>query len=266
MVISFGGWLAIDGASVDRFKKKNKYFLFLFSKLSFVRYDEGMDTTTPTSPALALMPQAWREILGYLKKHGEARADVLAEHLGITPSGLRQHLAVLGRDGLVRHRELRDGPGRPKHLYALTALSDALFPRAYAELTNELLEYATQEDADLVGRLFERRAERRLQGALARLEGLDFPQKVATVAKILDEDGYLADFEALPDGSFRVREHNCMVLGVARRFGHACSSELDFLRRALPEAEIQRVQHMLAGAHACAYVITPPSSGSPPAP
>lgn len=211
--------------------------------------------STPSSPALDLMPQAWREILGYLKKHGEARADELAGHLGITASGLRQHLAVLGRDGLVRHRELRDGPGRPKHLYALTGLADALFPRAYAELTNELLEYAGEEDAALVERLFEKRAERRLQGALARLEGKPFAEKVAEVAKILDEDGYLADFEALPDGSFRIREHNCMVLGVAQRFGHACSSEIDFLGRALPEAEIQRVQHMLAGSHACAYLL-----------
>jgi DeoR family suf operon transcriptional repressor len=226
-----------------------------------MRYNAGMNQAA--APALALMPAAWREILQYLKMHGEARADALAAHLGITASGLRQHLAVLGRDGLVQHREVREGPGRPKHWYALTPLADALFPRAYAELTNELLDYAADEDAELVGRLFERRAERRLQGALARLAGLDFPAKVAEVAKILDEDGYLADFEALPDGSFRVREHNCMVLGVAKKFGHACSSEIDFLRRALPEAEIQRVQHMLAGSHACAYEIRRPA---PPAP
>ncbi|MDB5101672.1 MAG: putative transcriptional regulator [Cyanobacteria bacterium RYN_339] len=210
---------------------------------------------TPAAPALALMPAAWREILQYLKMHGEARADALAGHLGITPSGLRQHLAVLGRDGLVQHRELREGPGRPKHLYALTGLADALFPRAYAELTNELLDYADDEDAELVGRLFERRAERRLQGAIGRLEDKPFGAKVAEVARILDEDGYLADFEAMPDGSYRLREHNCMVLGVAKRFGHACSSEIDFLRRALPEADVQRVQHMLAGSHACAYEI-----------
>jgi len=141
--------------------------LFYFPKADPLRYNAAM--STPSAPALALMPQAWREILCYLKKHGEARADALATHLGITASGLRQHLTTLGRDGLVRHRELRDGPGRPKHLYALTPLADALFPRAYAELTNELLDYAEDEDADLVGRLFERRSERRLQGALARL-------------------------------------------------------------------------------------------------
>lgn len=214
-------------------------------------------TKTPSSPALALMPAAWREILQALKKRGEARADALAALLGITPSGLRQHLAVLGRDGLVRHREVRDGPGRPKHFYALTPMADALFPRGYAELTNELLDYAEDEDSALVERLFQRRADRRLAGALTRLDGQPFDRKVAIVAQILDEDGYLADFEALPDGTYRITEHNCMVLGVARKFGHACSSEIDFLRRALPEADVQRVHHMVGGAHVCSYAVRP---------
>lgn len=237
------------------FKKKNKYFLFIFSKTGNVRYHGHMPESTPAAPALALMPAAWRDILQFLKKRGEARTDELAAHLGITPSGLRQHLTVLARDGLVRHRELRDGPGRPKHVYELTPMADALFPRAYAELTNELLDYATEEDEALVQRLFQRRADRRLDGARARLDGRPFAQRVQELARVLDEDGYLAEFEALPDGTFRVTEHNCMVLGVAKRYGHACSSELDFLRRALPDAEIERVKHMVGGHHVCAYEV-----------
>ena len=44
--------------------------------------------------------------------------------MAMTPSGVRQHLAVLARDGLVRHREQREGPGRPKHYYALTPVAE----------------------------------------------------------------------------------------------------------------------------------------------
>ena len=79
----------------------------------------------------------------------------------------------------------------------------------------------------------------------------------AELARILDEDGYLADFEALPDGTFRITEHNCAILGVARRWGLACVTEIDFLREALPEARIERVAHMMAGAHVCRYEIAP---------
>ena len=50
------------------------------------------------------------------------------------------------------------------------------------------------------------------------------------LTRILDEDGYLADAERLDDGSWRIVEHNCAILGVAARYGQACSSELEFLR------------------------------------
>ena len=76
------------------------------------------------------------------------------------------------------------------------------------------------------------------------------------LARILDEDGYLADFQPSPDGDgFLITEHNCAILGVARRYGQACSSEIGFLREALPEAKIERIQHMIAGAHSCAYEV-----------
>ena len=80
---------------------------------------------------------------------------------------------------------------------------------------------------------------------------------MAELARILDEDGYLADFDARPDGTFRITEHNCAVLDVAERYGHACSSEIAFLRDVLPDASVERVSHMIAGGHSCAYVVTP---------
>jgi DeoR family suf operon transcriptional repressor len=209
------------------------------------------------APSLATLPQTRREILQALKKRGELGADDLAEQLGLTTSGVRQHLVGLTSDGLVTHRQVREGPGRPRHCYHLTPAADGLFPRAYSELTNELLGYAGDEEPELVERLFERRRRRRVDGASVRLAGLDFGAKVAELARILDEDGYLADFQANPDGTFLVTEHNCAILGVARRYGQACSSEIEFLRDALPEANIERVQHMIAGAHSCAYEIKP---------
>ena len=51
---------------------------------------------------------------------------------------------------------------------------------------------------------------------------------------ILDEDGYLAEAERLADGSWRITEHNCAILTVAHGFAQACTSELAFIRDALP--------------------------------
>lgn len=209
------------------------------------------------APALAGLPATRRAILFALKKRGEAGVQELAAGLGITVSAVRQHLAGLAAAGFVAHRRAKAGPGRPRHVYRLSGAAEGLFPRRYGELANELLSYVEDEDPEVLERIFERRRRRRVQGAIARLEGKGFADRVAELARILDEDGYLADFEALPDGSFRITEHNCAVLGVARRWGLACTTEIDFLREALPDARIERVAHMIAGGHVCRYEVTP---------
>jgi DeoR family suf operon transcriptional repressor len=213
--------------------------------------------TATRNNALASLPESRRRILVFVKRRGEAAAEEIAAELAITLSGARQHLSALERDGLLEHHSARGGPGRPKHVYVLTAAGDALFPRAYAELTNELLEYVEDEDPALLERIFDRRAQRRLLRTRARTAGLPFPEQVRIVAEVLDEDGYLADFARRDDGAFVITEHNCAVLGVALRYRHACSSELDFLQAALPAAEVTRIAHRINGGHVCAYLVTP---------
>lgn len=208
-------------------------------------------------PALAELPATRRALLVALRKRGEARAEELAAELGITVSAVRQHLHSLAAADLVVHREERPGPGRPRHVYRLGAAADALFPRSYGELTVELLDYIGDEDPALVQRAFERRRRARVERVQERLEGLSFAARVAEVARVLDEDGYLAECERLPDGSYRILEHNCAILAVAQRYGHACGTEIAFLREVLPEAEVTRVAHILSGSHACVYEVRP---------
>jgi DeoR family suf operon transcriptional repressor len=207
--------------------------------------------------ALNSLPETRRLILEQIKRSGSVTAEAIASELHVTLSGARQTLTALEREGLLVHAPARGGPGRPRHVYSLTPAGDALFPRAYAELTNELLEYVEDEDPQLLERIFTRRAERRLQRARERTAGLSFAERVHTVANILDEDGYLADFAQREDGAFVITEHNCAVLGVALRYGHACSSELDFLCAALPEASVTRIAHRINGSHVCAYLVEP---------
>jgi DeoR family transcriptional regulator, suf operon transcriptional repressor len=198
-----------------------------------------------------------RGILMALKKSGPLRAEDLATRLGITTSAVRQHLTSLVHDGLVEFDEVRSGPGRPKHLYRLTPAAEDLFPKTYSDLTNELLDYAGSTQPGLVDDLFEMRRRRRAAEAKARLRGKDFDARVEELTKILEEDGYLADAERLDDGTWRIVEHNCAILGVASRFGQACSSEIGFLRDVMSDAEIERTHHMMGGAHMCAYAVRP---------
>ncbi|MDQ1402431.1 MAG: hypothetical protein QOG03_747 [Actinomycetota bacterium] len=206
---------------------------------------------------LESLPATRRAILQTLKKVGQARADELAVTLGITGSAMRQHLTALTNDGLVAHDEVRGGRGRPKHLFHLAPAAEGLFPKTYSELTNELLDYVADADPELLEQVFERRRDRRIEGAQARLAGRDLAGQVAELNAILDEDGYLAEWIAMDDGSYRIVEHNCAILGVASRYGQACTAEIEFIRTVLPGAEVNRVEHMMAGARRCAYEITP---------
>ena len=206
-------------------------------------------------PALTALPVTKRALLNHLKKRGDLSADELASSLDMTVSGVRQQLSGLQRDGLVAFDEVRSGPGRPRYVYRLTSAADGLYPRAYAEITNELLEYVEDADPELLEAIFAKRRERRIERAQTRMANKAFPQQVQELAKILDEDGYLADYTELDDGTWLVTEHNCAIFGVAMRYGQACSSEIEFIRAVLSNAQIERVSHMVAGEHHCSYRI-----------
>lgn len=211
-----------------------------------------------TPPAL---PEGRRAVLYAVRRRGDATADQVADQLSMTVSGARQHLTALVEAGLVESTEAPERPGtrgRRPLVYAVTPAGDALFPKAYAELTNELLDYLAEDAPEAVDRLFARRREQRIANARRRLAGCaDLEAQVAELARILDQDGYLASWEPTGDGGFRVVEHNCAIWAVASRYGQACTSEIEFIRAVLPDAEVERVQHMVEGARRCAYQVRP---------
>jgi len=206
---------------------------------------------------LAELSAAQRQVVVALKRRGEASAEELAEALGITPSGVRQHLAALRAAGVVAARQERGRPGRPTHLYHSTDLAEAVLPKASGDLSVELLGHIEEEDPELVPLIFERRRRRRVEQARDQMAGKSRDEQVAVLAKILDGEGYLADFDKLADGSYRMTLHSCAIWTVASRYGQACATELEFLRDVLPETEIERVSHKMAGAYVCGYEIRP---------
>ena len=216
-------------------------------------------TTTSSADRPPTLPAGRRAVLYALRRRGEATAEQLAEQLEMSVSGARQHLSALTRDGLVDATEQpAEGPkrGRRALVYSVSPAADRLFPKAYGELTNELLGYVGDTDPALLDDLFAKRRANRIAAAQARLEGkATLRGRVAELTRILDEDGYLATRERVEPGVYRIVEHNCAIWAVAQRYGQACTSELDFIRAVLPGTRVERVQHMIAGARRCAYEV-----------
>jgi predicted ArsR family transcriptional regulator len=199
-------------------------------------------------------------VLFAVRRLGEASVDEVAEGLAMTTSGARQHLVALLDAELVDATEVPRASGtrgRPHLAYHVTERADALFPKAYGALTNELLGYLDDEDPAVVERLFARRRAARVAAAQERLASKrSLKARVDEVARILDDDGYLATSSSAGRGRYRVTEHNCAIAAVAQRYGQACSSEIDFLRTVLPDAEVVRTHHMASGDWHCGYDIT----------
>ena len=214
-----------------------------------------MPTPEPHDANLDLIPEARREIIRLLKRRGPLPVEEIAEALAVTVSGARQHLSSLERDGVVTYQRVRQGPGRPRHLYELTERGDALFPRRYAELLGELLGYVRETDPGLVDRLFARRSQRRFEAARTRLEDLGLGERLREVVRIMEEEGYYPELQIQREGEWRILVRNCPVRALGEKYSQACNCEISFLRKALPDTEVRRVAHQLNGATCCAYEI-----------
>lgn len=200
-----------------------------------------------------------RRVLVALKRRGEATADELATALDISSSAVRQHLSALRSAGFIEARQDRGNTGRPADRYHATVLAEPLFVTTDSTLSIELLGHIEEEDPELVGRVFDRRRRRLVEAAKETLENRPIAEQVALLTELLDDQGYLANFEKLDDTHYRLNLNSCAIWAVANHYRQACTAEIDFIRDLLPDATVERVTHKTSGAHSCAYEITLPS-------
>jgi predicted ArsR family transcriptional regulator len=201
--------------------------------------------------------QTREEILDLLRRRGQMTAAELSATLGIGTVGVRQHLALLERDGLVHTAAVRRGVGRPSHLYALTLDAEAMFPRRYDRLLMDALEFiADLGGSAAIDQLFARRRHKLAAQYGPRLAGKGRAEQVAELAAILTEQGYMCESEQLPSGGFALVEHNCPVDCVARDYHQACAHELT-LYQDLLGTSLVREETISEGGSCCRYRIDP---------
>ena len=69
------------------------------------------------------------------------------------------------------------------------------------------------------------------------------------------DQGYLADTVLGPDGTIRLREHNCAIYHIAEGSPAACQAELELFSEVLG-ADVVREQHIASGDRCCTYRIS----------
>jgi predicted ArsR family transcriptional regulator len=162
------------------------------------------------------------QIVTLLRRSNRTVED-LARVLDLTDNGVRAHLAVLERDGIVRQRgsvRRSSGGGKPAYVYELTLEAEDLFPKAYEPTLRRLLDVLSEQlgpdesEALLrsVGRRLAEEHSTQADGAHARLE---------TAVEVLNELGGLAELEER-DGAVFIRGYSCPLAGVTLDHPEVC--------------------------------------------
>ena len=202
------------------------------------------------------MQSTRQHILEYLQRQGRATVKELGSLLGLTSTGIRQHLTVLERDGLVDAREERGRVGRPTLVYSLTEKADALFPKTYDALAAVLLEeIRCSQGNERLHDLLHKVAERMAAPYAERIEGRPLPERVRETARIMEEQGCLVDVRET-DGEYYIDEFTCPFPKVAQQDRSVCALHVDFVR-VLTGGDTRLTQSLLRGERACCYRVRP---------
>lgn len=196
-----------------------------------------------------------QNILHHLRRHGRMTAIELSKSLEIGAVGVRQHLALLERDGLVEVAGLRRSVGRPSHLYQLTPEAERYFPKSYDTFAVEVLEIVSDiYGEEAINQVFSERTKRIKRRYFPRMEGKSRAERVAELAEILVEMGHMCEYTCDQDGSFVLVGHNCPLDCIARCYPQCCTYEQE-LYQALLGVPIRRESYIAGGDRACRYTI-----------
>jgi DeoR family suf operon transcriptional repressor len=202
-----------------------------------------------------------QQILDYLRKQGRATVKELDAYLSLTSTGVRQHLTVLEREGLVEAHEERGHVGRPALVYRLTDKGEALYPKLYDKLANLLLEEVREvAGGQALQTLLRRVATRFAEPYRERVEGKSLAERVNEASLIIQDRGSLAD--CVQDGDdWLIRQYTCPFPRVAHQNSCVCALDVEFVRQ-LVGADARLSTSLLRGDACCTYRVRPGAPAS----
>ena len=194
-----------------------------------------------------------------LKTKGPQTAARMAERLGVTTMAVRQHLAALQEEGLVDYVDERRKVGRPARVWRLTPKANDRFPDRHAELVVGMLQAAQSAFGEEgLAHLITTTTQQQIEAYRAHMPGPGSPlkQRVAALAKIRRDEGYMAEWRQVRDGTIEFLQNHCAIDSAARFSGMLCGGELALFRAVLgDEVSVERFEYLHSGDRRCAYRI-----------
>lgn len=193
-----------------------------------------------------------------LKTRGPQSIAVIARAMDVTAEAVRQQMTRLHADGLVDAESRSAGRGRPTQIWFLTAAGHGRFPDTHAEMTVQMIAAVRQVFGDEgIDKLVQVRENAMLNVYQQAMQ--DAPDLKARLERLVDvrsAEGYMAELRE-DEAGFVFIENHCPICSAAKACMGFCRSELELFRKVLGQGvQVDREEHILAGARRCAYRVS----------
>ena len=218
-----------------------------------------------------------KKLLYYLKVMQQAGLEELAKVMKISRMAVHKHLALLQKRGLVESTETRGHVGRPRMVYQLTSQSKTVFPKSYSAIATHALDFIERNmGKEAIEKVLRERQSELFDQYYKRLRELDFDKRVKELARIRDEEGYMAESKKASKsggnsndsgggrrvgGKHVLLEYNCPIIHIAEKHWEACSTETDLFEKLLG-ADIETTHRAAKGDLICKFLIKERKEGS----
>jgi predicted ArsR family transcriptional regulator len=199
-----------------------------------------------------------KKLLYYLKVMQQAGLEELANVMKVSRMAVHKHLGLLQQRGLVEAVETRGHVGRPRMVYQLTSQSKTVFPKSYSAIATHALDFIERNmGKEAVEKVLRERQSELFDQYYKRLKGLDFDKQVKELARIRDEEGYIAEAKKESKsggGKYVLLEYNCPIIHIAEKHWEACSTETELFEKLLG-ADIETTHRAAKGDLVCKFII-----------
>ena len=198
-----------------------------------------------------------KKLLYYLKVMQQAGLEELANVMKVSRMAVHKHLGLLQQRGLVEAVETRGHVGRPRMMYQLTSQSKTVFPKSYSAIATHALDFIERNmGKNAVEKVLRERQSELFDEYYKRLKDLDFDKQVKELARIRDEEGYIAESkrESKSGRKYVLLEYNCPIIHIAEKHWEACSAETELFEKLLG-ADIETTHRAAKGDLICKFII-----------
>ena len=203
---------------------------------------------------LEILGSRQKELLKLLLKNKTGMtADELSARLEITRNAVRQHLASMENDGLVKKGITRASGGRPEQLYILTEKGSECFPRHYAWFAQLLIESVQQdtggeglnERLSKMGELVSKQLRAQHPELVSRGE------KIQKLTAVMEQLGYNARSSG-SDKADVIEADNCVFHTLALSNPNICQFDLALIS-AFTDSTVEHQECMAKGGNICRF-------------